>query len=273
MNSNSTNIALAKKLKLIFCFVLLEYLVFIYSGVSFSFLHGDSFFSIGTDPVFWAFYLARFPQFIAANQWLGILLDISIPILLLLLIINPFNHKAARIVFFLLLLFYIMLMGYKAHRNYQVGFALLFFPFIFRKEINKSFAFEAIRYFLLFFYVSAAVLKIWSHAFADHALFSHLITSQFTPYFLEGNTGLRTNANLFLIGHPIVTQVLYNASIVIEFAAILGFFTKRFDKSIAIVVLLFHFCNWFIMDIAPLGQISFICLLFVSNEMKLQSTP
>ena len=259
---------LTNKLRILFCIVLFEYLLFIFSGVSFSFLYGNNFFSLEVDPASWLFYLAKIPQFIAKNQWFGISLDVLIVVMLFLIIRNPFNYKVAAFLFILLLLFYITLMGHLAHRNYQFGFFMVFVPFLFAKETNKYFAYEAARYFLLFFYFSAAVLKVYNHSLSDPAHFSHLISGQFTPYFLEGNTGLRTTINLYLANHTSISHFLFILSFVIELTTIAGFFTKRFDKWIAVLLLLFHFSNWFIMDIAPFGQIAFICLLFLSREMK-----
>ncbi len=270
MQKNLDNRPYTNKLRILFCIVLFEYGLFIFSGVSFSFLNGNHFFSIGADPVFWIFYLLRIPKFIAANQWFGIMLDVCIVLLILLIIRNPFQNRFAIPLFFLLLLFNVTLMGQLAHRNYQVGFFMVFVPFLFNKEINRNYAFEFTRYFLLFFYVSAAVLKWWAHALSAETLFSHLVSNQFTPYFLESNTGLRTDLNLYLTGHPAVSHLFYLISFVAELSAIVGFFTKRFDKWIAILILAFHFSNWFIMDIAPFGQIAFICLLFLGKEMRLK---
>ncbi len=258
---------LINKLRLLFCIVLAEYLIFFFSGVSFASLHGDNFFSIEADPAFWIFYLARIPQFIVTHQWLGILLDISVLFSFFLLIRNPLANKLAIILFLLLLLYYVTLMGYLTHRNYQTGFFMLFISFCFKKKYNRAMAFEATRYFLLFFYCSAALLKVYNHAFTDIHHFSHLVTAQFTPYFLEGNTGIRTNFNLYLISHPVASYTLFIASFVIECITLVGFFTKRFDKWLAVLLLLFHFSNWFVMDIGVTGQIGFICLLFLSNEL------
>lgn len=257
------------KLRIVFSIVLFEYLLFVFSGVSFSFLHGNGFFSIEADPAFWIFYLARIPQFITANHWFAILLDITIVSLLVLFIRDPFNNKIAIILFVLLLLFYVTLMGHLAHHNYQFGFVILFIPFMFKDDINKSFAFEANRYFLLFFYVSAAVLKLWSNALTNGFHLSHLISGQFTPYYLEANTGLRTNVNLFLIAHPAMSYALFLVSVLLELIVVIGFFTQKFDKWLAIIILIFHFSNWFLMDIAPFGQIAFVCMLFLSRRMRL----
>ena len=268
---NNINIRpFSNKLRVIFSIVLLEYLLFIFSGVSFSNLFGNGFFSLEVDPAFWIVYLFKIPHFITANHWAGVMADTSIVLLLLWLIINPFNNKIAILLFLLLLLFYMTLMGHLAHRNYQFGFFMVMIPFFFKNEANRSYAFETTRYFLLFFYVSAALLKLSNNALAGQEKFSHLLGGQFTPYFLEGNTGMRTAVNLYLINHPAAAYCLYLASFIAETTTIIGFFTKKFDKWIGVILLVFHFGNWFIMDIAPFGHIAFICLLFLTREMGLK---
>lgn len=269
MLNNKTDTVLTAQLRILFGIVLFEFSLFIFSGVSFSFLHGDSFFSIGADPVSWLIYGLNIPQFFTGQQWAGISFDVLTVLLLLLLIRNPTNYKIALALFVLLLVFYVSFMGYLTHRNYQFGFFVVLFPFIFKKRLNKYFAFELTRYFLLFFYFSAAVLKISNHALAEPAHFSHMLCTQFAPYFIEGNTGLRTNINLYLISHVQVAYVLYLLSFAIEFIAAVGFLTRRYDKMIGALLLAFHFMSWLIMDIAPFGQIGLISLLFISQTFRL----
>lgn len=271
MLTGSLHTAQKNRLRMLFTIVLLEYLMFVFSGVSFSFLHGNSFFSLEADPATWLLYLAHIPQWITANQWAGILLDTLIIALLLLFIRNPYDNKIALLLFLLLLLYYVTLMGHLVHHNFQFGFCLVFIPFIFRKENNRQYAFEAARYFMLFFYVSAAWWKLYYHSLSDISHFSHLASSQFTPYYLEANTGLRTAFNLYLVSHPWFGWSLFVASVLLELVLAVGFFIKRFDKWIAILILLFHFSNWFMMDIAPLGQIAFVSLLFMSETLSLQN--
>ncbi len=256
------------QLRILFCIVLFEYLLFVFSGVSFSFLYGNSFFSLEADPASWIIFGLKLPQFIVTHHWIGLLLDSLIIILLLFFIRNPLNNRIALVLFFLLLLFYITLMNYLTHRNYQAGFFMIFIPFLFKKEDSRFFAYEATRYFILLFYVSAAYLKLFNGSLSDPAHFSHMLSSQFAPYFLEANTGFRTDLNLYLIHHTTASYCLYIVSFIIELSALVGFFTKRFDRLLAILLLIFHFMNWLLMDIAPFGQIGFICLLFLGRYFK-----
>ncbi len=245
-----------------------EYLCFIFSGVSFSFLHDNSFFSLGVDPLSWVFYALKLPQFILHHKWAGILADGLIVFFFICLLYNPLQNRIALALMLLLLLFYITLTGYHTHRNFQTGFFLALLPFIFISRKNKVMAFEACRYFLLFFYFSSAIFKLLNPSFFNASHFTPILVQQFAPYFLEGNTGFRTNANLFLVGHPVHAQWLLIAAFLAEFITVVGFFTKRFDNYLGICLLTFHLVNWFIMDIAPIGQLGFIGLLFISNYFK-----
>ncbi len=266
MNNQVTDINFNHLARIIFCMVLLEFLLFIFSEVSFSFLSGDPYFNIAVDPLYWFFYLAGIPQFIISHYWMGIFMDCSIILLLILLIRDPFNHRLALMSMFLLGIFYLTITGYLTHRNYQAGFIWVFLPFIFKKPINRSFAFETARYFLLIFYTTAGCLKLSGSVAFEPGLFSNTLMHQFTPYYLDGNTGIRTSSNIFLIKNHGMAHFFYWGALLIELTSVAGFFTKRFDKIIAVLLLIFHFSNWFIMDIAPIGQISFIALLFLKKS-------
>ena len=246
--------------------VLIEYLLFIISGVSFSSLHQIPYFNIGVDPAYWIAYILNIPQFIVAHHWLGIFIDSSIVLLLFGLIIYPSKNILAFAIFILLLIFYLTLTGYLGHHNFQSGFVFILIPYLFKEKKNRSFAFEAIRYFLLFFYFSAAVYKLTSVGLYNQDHFSNILSGQFAPYFIEGNIGWRTSFNNFLINHNSIAYSLYIGAFIFEFSVVVGFFTKRFDIHIGIIVLCFHLFNWIIMDISVIGQIAFIALLFYKKN-------
>ena len=249
--------------------VLIEYLLFIISGVSFSSLHQIPYFNIGVDPAYWIAYILNIPQFIVAHHWLGIFIDSSIVLLLTGLIIYPNKNILAFAVFILLLIFYLTLTGYLGHHNFQSGFVFILIPYLFKEKKNKSFAFETIRYFLLFYYFSAAIFKLTSSGLYNQNHFSNILSGQFAPYFIEGNLGWRTSLNLFLINHNTIAYYLYIGSFILELTLIIGFFTKRYDKYIGCLLLCFHLFNWIIMDISVIGQVAFIMLLFYSKKLEI----
>ena len=253
-------------LRILLSILFIEYLSILFSGISFTHLKGDSLFSIGVDPFFWMVYIAKIPQTILKYTWLARLCDAGIFLSFIILIYNPFKTKIAVVLICLLLIFYMTYMGLIGSRNYMTGFFLVLIPFLFYKTKNRQISFEAVRYFLLFFYCSAAVIKIQQNDIYGVHYFSNILINQFLPYFLEQNLSVRTDVNIYLIAHPSFARILFLSGTILEFIPLVGFFTKRFDAKLALLILLFHFANWFIMDIAPIGQIAFICTLFFSKE-------
>ncbi len=267
-----TDTAVKARLRILISILFIEYLIIFFSGISFTRLSGYSLFSIGVDPFFWLVYMAKIPQTILNNTWLAVLCDAGIIVAFMALIYDPLKNKIAVLLFCLLLVFYMTYMGLIGTRNYMTGFFLVLVPFLFRATKNRQIAFETLRYFLLFFYMTAAIIKVQQSAVFGLHYFSNILINQLTPYFLEHNFSARTSVNIYLIGHPSVARILFLCGSVLEFIPFIGFFTKRYDAQLAILILLFHFTNWFIMDIAPIGQIAFICTLFFSRKFEWKSS-
>ena len=271
MASSFIDTDVKSKLRILLSILFIEYLIILISDISFFRLNGDPLFSIGIDPFFWAIYIAKFPQTILKNLWLGILCDVCIILSLIFLIYNPYKNKIAAVLFCLLLIFYFSYMSLIGSRNYMTGFFLVLIPFIFYENKNKQISFEAIRYFILFFYFSAALIKIQQNNIYDVHYFSNILINQLKPYYLEQNLSIRTDVNLYLIAHPSFSRTLFLVGTLLEFIPLVGFFTKRYDHYLATAILIFHCINWFIMDIAPVGQIAFICTLYFSRKFSWQN--
>jgi hypothetical protein len=60
---------------------------------------------------------------------------------------------------------------------------------------------------------------------------------------------------------------MFWGAMLFEGFALIGFFTKKFDMLIGIILISFHFFNWAVMDIAPIGQLSLLCLLFFRERL------
>ena len=67
------------------------------------------------------------------------------------LIRHPEDHRIARLLFLLAWCYYATLTACLGHRNFQSGMVFVFIPFLFRLKDNRYLAWEAVRYFILFF--------------------------------------------------------------------------------------------------------------------------
>lgn len=252
--------------RIVLSILMLEWLICVFSGVTFSSLSGDNFYDIKADIFYWIPFLSGIPQLIMQHHFVGVLIDVMITVCIIFQIRYPYKTFASRFLFPLLFLFYITLTAYLTHRNYPSGIFIVIIPFMFGGAINRKFTFEAIRYYLLWFYFSAGCLKIFSGSILEVSHFSHFLTHQFAPYYVENNLSWRTFVNQYLIHHHAVAYSLFLGSVLIELSAVAGFFTRRYDKWLMAVFFLFHICNWMLMDISFVGQAAFIAILLITNS-------
>jgi hypothetical protein len=242
--------------------VFIEFLIFQISGVGYISISHAPYFNIWVDPLYWMFYGLFIPQTIIKYPLIASILDFA-TLGFLLISLLKFNEKWIRITVFLLILYYVTLTGYLGHRNYQSGFVWVLVPLIFKSEKNKIFAFEALRYWLLFFYTSSAIFKIVGDGFFNTNHLSNILTQQFLPYFIEHDLGVRTLINSYLVNFKIMVQLLFLGAIIFEMSTVIGFFTKKYDKLIGIFLIAFHLFNWLLMDISPFGQLSILSIFFI----------
>lgn len=254
--------------KSLFFIILIEYLLFIFSGVSFQGLYHVAYFNFGIDPVYWFFFLLQIPQFIYSHQLIGWMLDVSISTLLLYTIFIKEKKLIIWTIFGLLMLYYVSLTAALGHRNYQTGFFISIIPFLFSNAINRKYAFETIRYFYIFFYFSSGIFKIINQGIFEPTIMTTTLKQQFIPYFLEFNLSWRTTLHLFLIKHWIVSFILFCTTVVLECIFVIGFFTKKWDYVFGMLLICFHLSNWIIMDISPIGQFSVVFYFLLGNRFN-----
>ena len=242
--------------------VFIEFLIFQISGVGYASISKAPYFNIGVDPLYWIFYGLFIPQTIIKYPLIASILDFA-TIGFFMISLFKFNEKWIRVTFLLLLLYYITLTGYLGHRNYQSGFVWVLVPLMFNSEKNKMLAFEALRYWLLFFYTSSAIFKIVGDGVFNTNHLNNILTQQFLPYFIEQDLGVRTLINSYVVNFENMAQLLFFGAIIFEMSTIIGFFTKKYDKLIGIFLIAFHLFNWLLMDISPFGQLSILSIFFI----------
>lgn len=260
-----------KQYRIILIILFVEVVIYFFCNIQIASFQKNTFIGFEQDPLLWFIYFTGLPQLIVDNIYISYFIDVSIVLLLTTLFLKPLNNGLALVLFVLFFLFYCIFTAHLGHRNYQSGYLMVLLPFLFARTQNKQIVFEFSRYFLLFFYVSAAYFKIKSGSLLNSDHLSHAVTNQFTPYFLDHSYSLRTSFNLILITHNNFAQFLYFGATIFELIVIVGFFTKRYDHYLATAILIFHCFNWFIMDIAPVGQIAFICTLYFSRKFSWQN--
>lgn len=145
--------------------------------------------------------------------------------------------------------------------------AWLLFPFLFMAVNLKTFYFvlHALRYFFLFFFVSAALWKFWQGGIFHLQEMSAILVFQHKEYLASSPGYWYTNFIYWLIQHPAVSYCLYAAATAIELAFVIGFFTKKYDSVLIVAALLFLVMDVLVMRIPYFEIAPFLFTLYFSK--------
>ena len=142
----------------------------------------------------------------------------------------------------------------------------LLFPFLLLTTSLNGFYYvlNAIRYFFLFFFISAAVWKIVQHGFFNVHEMSGILLYQHKDY-LASSQNWYTSFIYWLVDRPKVSYVLYLVATLFELSFIIGFFTKKYDRYLIILFLLFLLMDVLVMRIPYWEVAPYLLTLIFSN--------
>ncbi len=143
--------------------------------------------------------------------------------------------------------------------------AWLLFPFLFMTISLRSFylVLQALRYFFVFFFVSAGIWKFVQGGIFNIDQMSGIFLFQHKEYLTSSPNSWYTAFIYWFVSHPYVSYFLYLAATLLELSFITGFFTRRFDRFLVYAAIIFLLTDVFFMRI-PYWEISpfLITLLF-----------
>ncbi len=141
--------------------------------------------------------------------------------------------------------------------------AWLFFPVLLMagKLRNFYYLLHGLRYFFLFFFVSAGVWKIVQGGIFNIHQMSGILLYQHSAFLVSSPGHWFTNFIYWLIAHPAVSYLIYVGATLLELSFIAGFFTTRYDRLLAAAFLLFVTMDFLLMRIYYWETLPFILLL------------
>lgn len=142
--------------------------------------------------------------------------------------------------------------------------ALIIFPIVFIPLSLQGFWFmlQGVRYFLLFFFSSAGLWKLAHAGVFNFEEMSAILLYQHKELLINNKASLLITFYKWLIANPFASYWLYFSSTVIELFFIVGFFTKKYDRLLALLYLLFLIMDAMIMRIDYWETLPFLLCLF-----------
>jgi hypothetical protein len=192
------------------------------------------------------------------------------------MIAHPFSFAAADALAFLLPLPILVIFGRK--KRFSVGFGVIFVlntafyllladifwqvhhePFILFFLLALVFTtnrpdrfyllLTGCRYYFLYIFVSAALWKIGRGAIFNGEEMSRILLLHDADLLIGSCTSLSCRFYGWLIARPSISQTLYVASVLLEASFILGFFTRRRDRLLIALAVLFVLADLIVMRI------------------------
>jgi len=147
--------------------------------------------------------------------------------------------------------------------------AWLLFPLVFmpKKEDTFEVLFNGLRYFFLFFFASAGLWKLRQGGVFNLSEMAGILLYQHKQLLVTSPGYWQTNFIWWLVQHAKISFLLYLSATIIELIFIVGFFTKKFDKVLLLLFLVFLVTDYFVMRI-PYFEVTPLLLTLYPRDGK-----
>jgi hypothetical protein len=202
-----------------------------------------------TESVYKWYKATGIPQFITAHSLLSSVFDIS-----LLVFTVGFLQSKKRIfavLFSLVALNYFFTYNMVTGHHYHglVGLLVISIPFWFKSEQRFNFSWEAVRYYLLYIFSSAALWKILRGSALYHDQLSNILKAQQINLLLQNPDSYKAHIAQYLISHTNFSHFILLLNVVLQLTFAVGFFTKKYDRLLFALTIVFVVANFLVMGI------------------------
>lgn len=223
------------------------------------------------DYTFWLSLCSGFPHYILQHYWACIIIDLAVVFFsIACLVSDKYRYLFCRLLIIFFFMQRITIETYAcAHSKSMSAVFIALLPFCMKKERDFDLVMEFARYFLVFVMVSSAY-----HKFSNGLLFSpqnfvNVLISQHSDLATLNPQHICYRMASHLITHPKLAALSYLMLFFSQAIFIIGFFTRRIDKILFLVLVIFAIMTYFIMriynlDITILG----LTLIYFSNYKK-----
>ena len=164
---------------------------------------------------------------------------------------------------------YTLLITSLSAMSIQWFIASIFIPaiFVFRKELSFYFAFQCLRYLFIIFFFSAGLWKIRAGGLFNLEQMSAILLRQHGSLLVSAPENWYAIFILKIVSRPLLAYALYLMGTLAELSFIVGFFTKKWDRLLLLILLLFILFDLVLMKINYFPWVAF-GFLFWNSSLK-----
>jgi len=200
------------------------------------------------DPAFWIMHLLNIPEFISSHYIVAWIFDIILFLSCTAVIIFPRKKWIIAIFIFFYFIYYIIFNSFGAHHTHALIPVLIApIPFLFSKK-SFFYAWEGLRYFLLFSYSAAFLWKFFRFSWLTNNQGILIIKKNLTPYLYFNPDSCLSKIYIWLLDHPSFANAVFISGFIMEGLFIIGFFTKKLDGYLFFLSIILPVGFWFFAD-------------------------
>ena len=232
------------------------------------------FFTNTLDASAFVFRLTGIQQAILNYKWVQILLDCCFLVLPFLICIFAYYNRSlmfwtalVTVLFNCLFAIFYTSVSYMTIGMYQ---AWTLIPIILCCKTFKGFYFNlhSVRIIILFILFSAAIWKIYRGGIFNNSEMSSILLKQHTNYLVSDPENAYSKFIFFFIKNISFAYVVYILGFLAELVFAVGFFTKKWDRYLMIILILFALFDYVFMQINLFCWMPF-CLCFWYSKFSL----
>lgn len=229
------------------------------------------------DLVVWITQLIGIPD-IVSNQYLSLAIDsliIVLPILILYRVyVDKKIHKLATSLTFLFGLYVLIIYCFPtlSIRKY-LGLVLIPVAFTFSSKKRYYNWLELMRYYVLFVFTSASLWKIVRGVAWDPTHMQLSLKAQHIDNLVNWPDHYITQLISTIIDNPSYCSILFIVAILSQLTFAIGFFTKKYDRLLALLLIIFIVSDYLVMRIEYWEFIVFLPLLLSTYPKEHEHNP
>lgn len=204
------------------------------------------------DYTYWLYHLTGVPRLLADNKFPAWAFDI------LLLFFTSYSWATSGRYRWAVLccaigwtLYGLIYNSYSHHHSASIiGVMVLPYAFLLQKERKFRLMWEGFRYFYLYIFTDAFIHK----ALIKHSLFflpngAEFIKTNQALFMVQHPDSLLTELYAWVITHPMVAYLGFLTMILLQGCMLIGFFTRKWDRWLFWIPILFHTMNLLFIDV------------------------
>jgi hypothetical protein len=226
------------------------------------------------DLTYWMVHATGIGELFQSSYGASLTFDLLLTVLCLITALFPKRIIFPIITGIIYLIYCVLLNSYQCwHYHNLITLILLIVPFCFRSLKTFSMLFAGLRYAVAYIYASAAIWKLFRGSVFNEGQMQWLIEHNYVDRLAVDGYQLNflESAMFQLSNYPTLSSIALIFGVAMEASFLVAFFTRKFDRYLIIIGVVFHLFTAILVDVSFL-QLWILFVVFIPPN-RIMSSP